>query len=95
MTDNEELNQWNQTEDALRTRFLTGSFVRGVAFINAITDAAEAAGHHPDVDLRYPHVDIALTTHDAGALTDKDTAMAAEISRIAEDQDISADPSQV
>ncbi len=95
MTDSEELNQWNQTDDALRTRFLTGSFVRGVAFINAITDAAEAAGHHPDVDLRYPHVDITLTTHDKGTVTDKDTALAAEISRIAADQDISADPAQI
>ncbi|RBP64728.1 pterin-4a-carbinolamine dehydratase [Brevibacterium sanguinis] len=95
MTGSEEITHWNQTETALTTRFLTGSFVRGVAFINAITDAAEAAGHHPDVDLRYDHVDITLTTHDAGGLTDKDTAMAEEISRIATDQDISADPSQI
>lgn len=61
-----------------------------VTFINAIADAAEAAGHHPDVDLRFPHVDISLTTHDAGSITDKDIDLATEISQIAKDQGIDA-----
>lgn len=85
------LTQWQRADDALHARFLTGSFVAGVAFINGISDAAEAAGHHPDVDLRYPHVDITLTTHDAGSITDKDIAMAEEISTIAKTQGIDAE----
>ena len=84
------LSHWQSSDDALHARFLTGSFVRGVTFINAIAEAAEAAGHHPDVDLRFPHVDITLTTHDAGSITDKDIALAGEISQIANDQDIDA-----
>ena len=86
----DSFSHWQSSEDALHARFLTGSFVRGVTFINAIADAAETAGHHPDVDLRFPHVDITLTTHDAGSITDKDIALAGEISRIAKDQDINA-----
>ncbi|SMY01873.1 pterin-4-alpha-carbinolamine dehydratase [Brevibacterium sp. 239c] len=87
----DELTQWQSADDALHARFLTGSFVSGVTFINAIADAAEAAGHHPDVDLRFPHVDISLTTHDAGSITDKDIDLATEISQIAQSQGIDAD----
>lgn len=87
----DELTQWQSADDALHARFLTGSFVSGVTFISAIADAAEAAGHHPDVDLRFPHVDITLTTHDAGSITDKDIDLAAEISRIAKAQGIDTD----
>lgn len=84
------LTDWTEAEDSLQARFLTGSFVTGVAFIDAFTEACEAAGHHPDVDLRYPHVDITLTTHDVGTITEKDFALAREISRIAEARGISA-----
>lgn len=85
------LTQWQSADDALHARFLTGSFVAGVAFINAISDAAEAAGHHPDVNLRFPHVDISLTSHDAGSITDRDIDLANEISQIAQSQGIDAE----
>ena len=48
-----------------------------------VADLAEKAGHHPDVLLTYPRVTMSLTTHDAGGLTDKDFALAAEIERVA------------
>ncbi|MGO2035575.1 MAG: 4a-hydroxytetrahydrobiopterin dehydratase [Brevibacterium sp.] len=85
------LTHWHAEGDALHARFLTGSFVTGVSFIDEIAEAAEAAGHHPDVDLRFPHVDITLTTHDAGSITDKDIDLAEQISRIAQSQDIDAE----
>lgn len=85
------LTQWQSADDALHARFLTGSFVAGVTFINAISDAAEAAGHHPDVNLRFPHVDISLTSHDAGSITDRDIDLANEISEIAQSQGIDAE----
>ena len=85
------LTQWHSDDDALHARFLTGTFVRGVEFIALIADAAEEAGHHPDGDLRFPHVDITLTTHDAGSITDKDIALAEQISWIAESQEIDAE----
>ncbi len=63
--------------------FKTGSFLKGLAFVTHVAVLAEKAGHHPDVILTYPKVTLQLTTHDAGGLTEKDFALAAEIDRIA------------
>jgi len=58
------LADWRQLFEALRTRFLTGDFATGLALTSRIGELAEAANHHPDVDLRYPHVNVALCSHD-------------------------------
>ena len=50
--------------------------------MNAVGAAAEAANHHPDIDIRWNTVNLALTTHDAGGLTRFDLALAAEIDRL-------------
>ena len=50
--------------------------MRAIAFVNRVADAAEAANHHPDIDIRYNKVTIALTTHDEGGISDKDVALA-------------------
>ena len=42
------------------THFRTGSFAAGVALVGAIADLAEAANHHPDIDLRYGGVTVCL-----------------------------------
>ena len=47
-------------------------------FVNRVADAAETAGHHPDIDIRYNRVRLSLVTHDAGGLTEKDFALAAQ-----------------
>lgn len=78
-----ELDDWRLVLGKLVSRFETGSFSRGTDFIVEITKAAEEANHHPDVDLRYPHVTIALLSHDVGAVTGRDTNLAARISEIA------------
>lgn len=66
--------------------FATGSFARGVALVVEIGRLADAADHHPDVDLRYPTVTVRLTTHDEGsAVTKKDAALARGISAAAHD----------
>jgi 4a-hydroxytetrahydrobiopterin dehydratase len=57
-----------------------GGFVEAVDFVNKLVEPAEAAGHHPDLAISYNQVTITLTTHDAGGLTEKDFAMAREIS---------------
>jgi 4a-hydroxytetrahydrobiopterin dehydratase len=49
-----------------------------------MADEAEAANHHPDIDIRYRKVRVALTTHDEGGLTEKDFALAAEIESVSE-----------
>lgn len=74
---------WRLLSHAVRARFLTGDYATGVQFINAVAQAAEAADHHPDTDLRYLHVDFSLISHSAGGLTQRDLSLAEEISRIA------------
>ena len=58
-------------------------FLPAIAFVTRVADAAEAANHHPDIDIRWNQVRIALTTHDEGGLTGKDTTLAAECDELA------------
>ncbi|MCV2394042.1 4a-hydroxytetrahydrobiopterin dehydratase [Actinotalea sp. M2MS4P-6] len=83
---------WRLLLGRLHTTIRTGSFVRGVELVERITEVAERAGHHPDIDLRYPVVHISLVSHDAGGITDRDTALAAEISRIVDELGLEAAP---
>ena len=86
------LSDWRELAQALHARFLTGDFATGIRFVAAVSEAAEAANHHPDVTLTYAHVDLTLISHDAGALTQRDVDLARRISEIAQDQGVKADP---
>jgi 4a-hydroxytetrahydrobiopterin dehydratase len=87
------LADWRQLFSALHTRFRTGDFATGLALVNAIGALAEQANHHPDLDLRYPHVNVALMSHDASGVTSRDVALARAISAAAADLGVVADPS--
>jgi 4a-hydroxytetrahydrobiopterin dehydratase len=56
-------------------------FVAAMHFVNAIATLAEAAGHHPDIDIRYNQVRLGLVSHDAGGVTERDATMAKTISQ--------------
>ncbi len=86
------LDDWRRLSVALHARFLTGDFVSGLRFVTAVTEAAEAAGHHPDVTLTYPYVDLALVSHDVGRVTGRDLDLARRVSEIAAEQGVSSDP---
>jgi 4a-hydroxytetrahydrobiopterin dehydratase len=58
-------------------------FVAALEFVNLIGKLAEVAGHHPDIDIRYNRVRLALVTHDAGGLTEKDFDLAAQAQNLA------------
>src|SRR5580692_7913099 len=75
--------------------FLTGTFAVGIGLVNAIGRLADAANHHPDVDLRYATVTVRLTTHEVGGLSERDVALARQISAAAADMGVTADPSAV
>src|SRR5690349_5084355 len=86
------LEDWRKLAQALHARFRTGSFTAGLDLVTAITEAAERADHHPDVTLTYPSVDVRLMSHDVGAVTQRDVDLAREISAIARERGIAADP---
>jgi 4a-hydroxytetrahydrobiopterin dehydratase len=79
----EGIDDWPYFLGRLHARFRTGSFVKGLELVTRITDAAEAANHHPDVVLTYPQVDINLSSHDVGGVTSRDVDLARQISTIA------------
>ena len=75
---------WLHVPDALTTRIRTGDFAAGLRLINAIAAAAEEMNHHPDLVLRYAEVDVRLTSHDVGGVTERDLRLAAEVGELAE-----------
>jgi 4a-hydroxytetrahydrobiopterin dehydratase len=89
------VDDWRALFSGANTHFLTGSFARGVELVDAIGRLADAADHHPDVDLRYGGVTVRLFTHDLLSLSDKDLALARQISAAARELGIPADPSRV
>jgi len=79
-----DLPDWRILLTRIEATFEAGSFEAGADLVAAIAAAADAAGHHPDVDLRYPGVvHVALSTHAAGGLTELDADLAATISALA------------
>jgi 4a-hydroxytetrahydrobiopterin dehydratase len=56
-------------------------FVEAMKFVNRVAELAEAAGHHPDIDIRYNRVVLSLISHDAGGITRRDAAMAGRIDK--------------
>ena len=76
------LRGWRREEGGIRKRFRRDNFREAIAFVNAIADLAEEAGHHPDIDIRWRNVIIFLTTHEAGGVTDLDLDLARRIDEL-------------
>jgi 4a-hydroxytetrahydrobiopterin dehydratase len=74
-----ELPEWERQGDEIVRSYQAPSFLEGIAFVGRLAGLAEAANHHPDIDIRWRTVRIALTTHDDGGLSDKDFDLAAQI----------------
>ncbi len=86
------LTDWVYLHSALHTRLLTKTFATGLRLVERIGAAAEAANHHPDLDLRYRYLDVRLTSHDANGVTDRDVSLARTISEIASSEGVAAAP---
>ena len=71
-------------------RFETGDFNTGAALVTRIAEVADEANHHPDVDLRYPHLTVTLKSHDVDAITQRDIRLARRISELAAEAGVSA-----
>jgi 4a-hydroxytetrahydrobiopterin dehydratase len=78
------LDGWTREGDAIRRTVVCADFRTAIALVDAVADAAEAANHHPDIELRrYRRVTFILSTHAAGAITRRDIELAAEIDQLA------------
>ena len=75
-----DLSGWAVLEGVLTKTYTVRSFAHGVLFIAAIGQLAEAANHHPDLNLHgYSHVTVSLVTHSEGGVTEKDFELANRI----------------
>lgn len=70
---------WALEGGALKRTFEAKSFLAGIEFVDRVARIAEAADHHPDIDIRWRKVTLTFITHDAGnRVTDLDTRLARE-----------------
>jgi 4a-hydroxytetrahydrobiopterin dehydratase len=93
--ESEGIEDWRVLYGTAFAYFRTGSFAKGVALVDAIGVLAEAADHHPAVDLRYEGVTVSLVTHEIGGLSTHDVDLARRISTSAHDLGLAADPTAV
>jgi len=70
------LPHWQRNGQIISRTYEFKDFPAAMKFVNAVAELAEQAQHHPDIDVRWNRVTLALTTHDAGGLTAKDFALA-------------------
>ncbi|MCU1222690.1 MAG: transcriptional coactivator/pterin dehydratase [Edaphobacter sp.] len=71
--------QWKMQEGKLMREWTFKDFVQAMVFVNRAAELAEAAGHHPDIDIRYNHVQLRLISHDTGGITQRDATMVASL----------------
>lgn len=76
---------WSEVpgRDAIRRKFVFRNFVEAFAFMTKVADVAEAINHHPEWFNVYKTVDVTLSTHDAGGLTDRDIQLAEAMDKLA------------
>lgn len=91
----DDLADWLVVAGMLRSRFATGTFAVGRSMVDEIADEAERADHHPDLDLRYTHLDVAMVSHDVSGITRRDVRLAQAISRIATGLGVAAKPAEL
>ncbi len=76
------LQGWSYRGKDLRKKYTFKSFLPGIEFVDQIAQAAESAGHHPDITIKYNVVAISLSTHSEGGVTEKDFDLANKIDQI-------------
>jgi 4a-hydroxytetrahydrobiopterin dehydratase len=77
------LPDWRREGDALVRTIVCPTFLGSIALVNRVADAAEAANHHPDININWKRVTFLLTTKASKGLTWRDLDMAATIDRLA------------
>jgi len=91
----EHLDDWRFVDGQLCGRFATPSYAAGLALVAQLGEEAERSQHHPDVDLRYGHVDVRMNSHDVRAITQRDVRLARAISVIAAGVGAIAEPAEI
>ena len=73
---------WTRSGAVISREVELASFPQAIEVVNRVAELAEAADHHPDIDIRWRTLTFRLSTHSAGGLTEKDFALAAQIDAV-------------
>ncbi len=73
---------WKKKDRTIARAYQFKDFPAAIRFVNKVARVAEKAWHHPDIDIRWNKVTLALTTHDAGGLTQKDFKLAQQFDQL-------------
>lgn len=73
---------WQEADNKLSKKVKFKDFAEALAFVNKIGELAEAANHHPDISFGWGYVEVTLTTHSEGKVTEKDRKLAEQIDEI-------------
>lgn len=76
----QERPEWSLRDGKLVRQWTFKDFVEAIEFVKSVAALAELAQHHPDIDIRYNRVELALISHDAGGITPRDARMARQLS---------------
>jgi 4a-hydroxytetrahydrobiopterin dehydratase len=77
------LEGWERSGDAIRKQFQLDDFKGSVDFVNRLTPEAEEMNHHPDLEISWNKVTVAISTHSEGGLTENDFKLAERIDSVA------------
>ena len=78
-----QLDGWRHREDTIVKSFDRGDFVGSVKFVDSIVEPAEEMNHHPDISIAWSQVEVTLTTHAEGGVTENDFELAKKIDALA------------
>ncbi len=81
------LEGWSRRGEAIVKTFEFATFTLAIGWVTRVAEAAEAANHHPDLDIRYTRVLATLSTHDSGGVTARDFVLAREMDALAKTPD--------
>jgi 4a-hydroxytetrahydrobiopterin dehydratase len=73
---------WSKHAQTIFRTFKFEGFLKGIDFVNRIAAKAQKMNHHPDIDIRFDHVTLTLTTHDEGGITEKDFTVARQCDEV-------------
>ena len=74
--------EWGKKGSTISRTYQFKDFPAAIRFVDAVAELAEAAWHHPNIDVRWNKVTLTLTTHDSGGLTKKDFVLAQKFDRL-------------
>jgi 4a-hydroxytetrahydrobiopterin dehydratase len=73
---------WEVQDDFINKEYEFENFAEALSFVNQVGEIAETADHHPDIFFGYGYAEVAITSHDAGGLTERDFELAAKIDKL-------------